>query len=88
MPRRPGSTARSILHTVALLVVLVVCAGCGESIDSTPEKLDGSPSYEFEQDDLDRAAGASDAVKEYCSGAVSEAQRIGCESHVTEDEIP
>jgi hypothetical protein len=66
----------------------LVLTGCGESVDPTPEKLDGSPSHEFEQDDLDRAAGASDAVKEYCSGAVSEAQRIGCESHVTEDDIP
>jgi hypothetical protein len=46
------------------------------------------PSYEFEQGDLDAAEGASDAVKEYCADAVSEAQRLGCESHVTEDEIP
>ena len=51
-----------------------------------PEKKDGTSSYEFEQDDLDAAASASDAVKEYCAGAVSEAQRLGCESHVTEDE--
>ena len=69
-------------------------AGCGSAdnansgVDPTPEKKDGTPSYEFEQDDLDAAAGASDAVKEYCAGAVSEAQRLGCESHVTEDEIP
>jgi hypothetical protein len=69
-------------------VVLAACAGCGEPLDSTPERLDGTPSKEFEQDDLDRASRASDAVKEYCSGAVSEAQRIGCESHVTEDDIP
>lgn len=54
--------------------------------NSTPEKKDETPSYEFEQDDLDAAASASDAVKEYCAGAVSEAQRLGCESHVTEDE--
>ena len=63
-------------------------AGCGDTIDSTPERLDGSQSYEFEQEDIDAAEGASDAVKEYCAGAVSEAQRVGCESHVTEDEIP
>lgn len=54
----------------------------------TPEKLDGTPSHEFEQDDIDRAEGASDAVKEYCAGAVSEAQRVGCEAHVTDDELP
>ena len=52
------------------------------------EKLDGTPSYEFGQEDLDAAEEASDAVKEYCADAVSEAQRLGCESHVTEDEIP
>lgn len=57
-------------------------------MDSTPEKIDGTPSPEFEQEDIDRAEGASDRVKEYCSGAVSEAQRVGCESHVTDDEIP
>ncbi len=63
-------------------------AGCGTEVDSTPEKLDGTPSYEFEQEDLDAAEGASDAVKEYCADAVSEAQRLGCESHVTESDIP
>ena len=60
--------------------------GANSGVDPTPEKKDGTPSYEFEQDDLDAAAGASDAVKEYCAGAVSEAQRLGCESPVTEDE--
>jgi hypothetical protein len=69
-------------------------AGCGSGdrppsgADPTPEKKDGTSSYEFEQEDLDAAEGASDAVKRYCAGAVSEAQRLGCESHVTEDEIP
>lgn len=75
------------------LIVTALLAGCGGSsnggsVDRTPEKLDGSQSQEFEQEDIDRAEGASDAVKEYCAGAVSEAQRLGCESHVTEDEIP
>lgn len=63
-------------------------AGCGSYVDSTPERLDGSESHEFEQEDLDAAAGASDAVKEYCADAVSEAQRLGCESHVTDADIP
>ena len=58
------------------------------ALDSTPEKLDGTESYEFEQDDIDAAAGASDAVKEYCADAVSEAQRLGCESHVTDEDLP
>lgn len=79
-------TLRTRFAVVALVAAL---SGCGtESIDATPERLDGTPSSEFEQEDLDAAAGASDAVKDYCSGAVSEAQRVGCESHVTDDEIP
>jgi hypothetical protein len=73
-----------------VLVVAATLSACGadEDLDRTPEKLDGTPSYEFEQDDIDRAGGASDAAKEYCAGAVSEAQRIGCESHVDESDIP
>ena len=62
--------------------------GCASSGEPSLTKKDGSQSQEFEQDDLDRASEASDAVKEYCSGAVSDAQRVGCESHVTEDDIP
>jgi hypothetical protein len=77
---------------LALVFVVAGLAGCGSgggsSLDSTPEKLDGTESYEFEQDDLDAAAGASDAVKEYCADAVSEAQRLGCESHVTDQDLP
>jgi len=67
-------------------------AGCGSgggsNVDSRPEKLDGTESYEFEQDDLDAAAAASDAVREYCADAVSEAQRLGCESYVTDEDLP
>jgi hypothetical protein len=78
--------------TSALLLMLgvsVTAAGCGgSSVDPTPEKLDGTPSMEFEQEDIDAAESASPAVKDYCSDAVSEAQRVGCESHVTEDELP
>ncbi len=82
------SAAMSARRRFAAVAVVVALSGCGSSADPTPEKLDGTPSYEFEQEDLDAAEGASDAVKDYCSGAVSEAQRLGCESHVTEDEIP
>jgi hypothetical protein len=78
------------MNRLALGVAVIALAGCGAAsgTDSTPTKLDGSRSHEFEHEDLDVAAGASDAVKDYCSDAVSEAQRLGCESHVTDDEIP
>jgi hypothetical protein len=62
--------------------------GGGDPVDPTPENKAGVPSKEFEPDDIERAEEASDAVKEYCSGAVSEAQRVGCESHVDETDIP
>ena len=79
-------------HRLALIVLVAAFAGCGSdagsNLDSTPEKLDGTESHEFEQDDLDAAAEASDAVKDYCAGAVSEAQGLGCESHVTDEDLP
>jgi hypothetical protein len=71
-----------------MATLAVALGSCGESYDATPEKIDGSESYQFEPDDIERAEEASDAVKEYCSGVVSEAQRIGCESHVTEEDLP
>jgi hypothetical protein len=77
--------------TLLALVVALAVSGCGADqtpVKNGPAKLDGTRSTEFEQDDLDRADDASDAVKDYCSGAVSEAQRVGCESHVSEDELP
>lgn len=77
---------------MSLGLILIVFAGCGaesgSKIDPTPQKLDGTESQAFEQEDIDAAAGASDAVKDYCSDAVSEAQRLGCESHVTDEEVP
>jgi hypothetical protein len=93
VPSRAASCRRLCAPVVVILVALTVggcgsSAGSGSELDPTPKKIDGSSSYEFEQDDLDAAEGASDAVKEYCADAVSEAQRLGCESHVTEDEIP
>jgi hypothetical protein len=72
----------------AMLLIVSALCGCGSSVDSTPEKLDGTESHAFEQEDLDAAAGASDAVKAYCADAVSEAQRLGCESHVTDEYLP
>jgi hypothetical protein len=77
-------------HTLFPVVIAAAIAGCGGSheVDPTPERLDGGSSYEFEEEDLDRAARASDAVKEYCADAVSEAQRLGCESQVTDEDLP
>lgn len=84
---------RALALCVAVLAVPVVATGCSsdsstEQVDPTPERIDGSESTEFEPDDIERAEEASDAVKDYCAGAKSEAQRIGCESHVTEEDIP
>lgn len=62
-------------------------AGGGE-IDRTPERLDGGSSQEFEPDDIARAEATSEEIQAYCDGAVSEAQRVGCLSHVDESEIP
>lgn len=59
-----------------------------EEFDSTPEKLDGTESYEFEPEDLERAEEAPSDVREYCEGAVSEAQELGCLSHVESSEVP
>ena len=73
---------------LASTIMLATVAACGGEVDPTPERPDGAASYEFEQDDLDGAEEASDAVKDYCADAALEAQRLGCESHVTEDEIP
>ncbi len=79
-------------HLGALAIVAVLAlTGCSQQqreVDPTPEKLHGTPSMEFEADDIERARTASDAVAEYCAGAVSEAQRVGCLSHVDESDIP
>jgi hypothetical protein len=81
-----------------ILAATIGLAGCGEAdsgsrpggqgFDSTPEKFDGSPSSEFEPDDIERAESASPEVREYWEGAVSEAQELGCLSHVDESEVP
>lgn len=75
---------RAAVVAIGAAFLLASCGG----VDPKPEKLDGSSSSEFEQDDLDRANNASDAVREYCSGAASEAQEVGCLSHVDESDIP
>ena len=90
--------ARRISQGLAAMraIVALGIAGCNYGtgsdkqgdIDRTPKRLDGSSSQEFESGDIERAEGASDAVAEYCSGAVSEAQEVGCLSHVDESDIP
>ncbi len=75
----------------AIAVGLAVVAGCGGPSDSAgvhPLKKDGTRSQAFEQGDVDTAAGASQAVKDYCGGAGSDAQRLGCEAHVTDADLP
>lgn len=81
---------KKVLGTLVLVAMLglVGCSQQKREVDPTPEKLDGTPSMEFEADDIERAENASDAVAEYCAGAVSEAQEVGCLSHVDESDIP
>lgn len=85
------------IGVVGVICLLLVVSGCeagvessggGGSLDPTPEKMDGTPSQEFEADDIERAENASQRVRDYCSGAVSEAQRIGCMSHVDDEDVP
>lgn len=84
-----NNPARSLGPT-ALVAVAFAFGACGDerNVDSTPTKLDGKPSHEFEADDIERAESSSDAVAEYCAGAVSEAQEVGCLSHVDESDLP
>ena len=70
-----------------VLFVAAALASCGDSIDPTPERQDGSQSREFEPDDIERAKSAQVLVRVYCAGAASEAQEIGCRSHVTVQEV-
>jgi hypothetical protein len=85
-----GKSARAlILATVAVIALSVIgCSVQQREVDPTPERLDGTSSLEFEADDIQRAESASPAVEEYCDGAVSEAQYVGCLSHVTDEDLP
>ena len=73
------------LIAIVLLALCIVASACDTGSDSryrgggrddagqldpTPEKLDGSESTEFKAEDIERADGASEAVKGYCSDAV------------------
>jgi hypothetical protein len=86
---------RPVLVVVFLMAAFTLPAcsddgsnGSGGGVDATPERLNGSESQAFEQSDIDRANSASAKVQAYCAGAVSEAQRVGCLSHVDESDVP
>lgn len=57
------------------------------SINIPPQKLDGTYSYEFEPQDVTAAQEATNLVKLYCGGITSEAQRLGCLSHITQSQV-
>jgi hypothetical protein len=81
---------------IGLIVLIGAASACGkastnegrDSLNSTPLKENGERSYEFEPDDIERAERAPPAVRAYCEDAVSEAQEIGCLSHVDESDLP
>jgi hypothetical protein len=74
-----------------VVVVGLVLTGCGDDkqreVDPTPENQLGAPSGAFESEDIEAAESASDLVETYCAGAVSEAQEVGCLSHVTDSDV-
>lgn len=96
--RTVGTAAVCLLACLVLLGCEGQGYGPGESeeeqaierdnIDASPTKQDGSSSYEFEEKDIVDAEGASQEIQDYCAGAVSEAQEVGCLSHVDESDIP
>jgi hypothetical protein len=60
MRLRLGSSPIGRALRLAALLATHWIAGCGSGksksgVDPTPEKKDGTPSYEFEQEDLDAA---------------------------------
>lgn len=83
---------------IICVVLALVGVGCGaaseggeipgRTLNPAPIKENGEPSYEFEQEDIERAEEAPQSVQEYCAGAVSEAQEEGCLSHVEASEVP
>jgi len=82
--------------TIGLVLLAGALGACGTTssgdeagqINPTPVKENGERSYEFEPEDIERAEDAPPAVRDYCEGAVSEAQEVGCLSHVDESEVP
>lgn len=76
------------MRRLLLVLVVITLTGCGDSgLDPTPEKKSGAASREFEKQDLERARNADRLVELYCEGVESEAQRLGCLSHVTPSDV-
>lgn len=80
---------------IAVALILLGGVGCslgeereGAGVNPTPTKENGEPSYQFEPEDIERAEEAPESVRRYCEGAVSEAQEVGCLSHVNPSEVP
>jgi hypothetical protein len=80
-----------LLVALTAVLGLVFVVGCGDDknrdVDPTPENQFGAPSGEFETEDINAAESASDLVETYCDGAVSEAQMVGCLSHVSDEYV-
>ena len=53
---------RAAASVVLTTLALGGCDDDGKQIDPTPEKLNGAPSHEFEQSDIERAQYATPAV--------------------------
>lgn len=79
-----GMVAFSLLR-----VGIALITGHGEPSTGyePPMKLDGTYSYEFEPEDYERAENADALVEIYCDGIESDAQRLGCLSHVEVDDV-
>jgi hypothetical protein len=90
---------RLALSIAIATALSLLAAGCGDDknesdrqtsirkdqqVDPTPEDQSGAPSSEFETEDINRAQNADRLVELYCTGgSASEAQQVGCLSHVT-----
>jgi len=74
---------------VLALLALAVVSGCSssQSLDTAPLKKDGTPSREFERDDLESARDADLLVRLYCEGSESPAQETGCRAHVDSETV-
>lgn len=75
------------LIRLALAVFLGVGSETGYAGYEPPMRLDGTYSYEFEPEDYERAENVDALVEIYCGGIESDAQRLGCLSHVEVDDV-
>lgn len=71
-----------------LFVATAAGMACGERpLSPGPLKNDGTRSTEFTEAHARRAAAADELVQLYCGGIESDAQRLGCLSHVSVAEV-